>query len=75
MGITILYSWDNKERKIMTPKHFKELAEIIAKHNSRMEDNSDPDLFNDIVSFCASQNQNFNLNTFADAVEENRKEL
>ena len=59
----------------MTRKHFKELAEIIAKHDSRMKDNSDPDLFNDIVSFCASQNQNFNLNTFADAVEENRKEL
>ena len=40
-----------------------------------MKDNADPDLFNDIVSFCASQNQYFNLNTFADAVEENRKEL
>ena len=54
----------------MTKKHFKELAEILAKHNLRMEDNADPDLFNDVVSFCASQNQYFNLNTFADAVEE-----
>ena len=59
----------------MTRKHFKKLAEIIAKHNSRMEDNSDPDLFNDIVSFCASENQYFQLDTFANAVEENRKEL
>ena len=59
----------------MTRKHFKELAEILAKHNLRMEDNDDPDLFNDVVSFCASQNQYFNLNTFADEVEKNRKEL
>ena len=59
----------------MTRKHFKKLAEILAKHNSRMGDNADPNLFNDVVSFCASQNQYFNLNTFADAVEENRKEL
>ena len=54
----------------MTRKHFKELAEILAKHNLRMGDNADPKLFNDVVSFCASQNQYFNLNTFADAVEE-----
>ena len=54
----------------MTRKHFKELAEILAKHNLRMGDNADPNLFNDVVSFCASQNQYFNLNTFADAVEE-----
>ena len=59
----------------MTKKHFKELAEILAKHNLRMKDNADPDLFNDIVSFCASQNQYFQLDTFADAVEKNRKEL
>jgi len=59
----------------MTKKHFKELAEILAKHDLRMKDNADPDLYNDIVSFCASQNQYFNLNTFADAVEKNRKEL
>ena len=59
----------------MTRKHFKELAEILAKHNLRMEDIADPDLFNDVVSFCASQNQYFNLNTFADEVEKNRKEL
>ena len=59
----------------MTKKHFKELAEILAKHNLRMKDNADPDLFNDIVSFCASQNQYFQLDTFADAVKKNRKEL
>ena len=59
----------------MTRKHFKELAEILAKHDLRMGDNADPDLFNDIVSFCASQNQYFQLDTFADAVEKNRKEL
>ena len=59
----------------MTKKHFKEQAEILAKHNSRMKNNADPDLFNDIVSFCASQNQYFQLDTFADAVEKNRKEL
>ena len=59
----------------MTRKHFKELAEILAKHNFRMGDNADPNLFNDVVSFCASQNQYFNLNTFADEVEKNRKEL
>ena len=59
----------------MTRKHFKKLAEILAKHNSRMGDNADTDLFNDIVSFCASQNQYFQLDTFADEVEKNRKEL
>ena len=59
----------------MTRKHFKKLAEISAKHNSRMGDNADTDLFNDIVSFCASQNQYFQLDTFADAVEKNRQEL
>ena len=59
----------------MTRKHFKKLAEILAKHNSRMGDTADTDLFNDIVSFCASQNQYFQLDTFADAVEKNRKEL
>ena len=59
----------------MTKKHFKELAEILAKHNLRMKNNADPDLFNDIVSFCASQNQYFQLDTFANAVEKNRKEL
>ena len=59
----------------MTKKHFKELAEILAKHDLRMKDNADPDLYNDIVSFCASQNQYFQLDTFADAVEKNRKEL
>ena len=75
MCITFLYTWDYKERKVMTKKHFKKLAEILAKHNSRMEDNADPDLFNDIVSFCASENQYFQLDTFADAIEKNRKEL
>ena len=55
----------------MTRKHFKELAEILAKHYSRMKDNSDEHLFNDIASFCASQNQYFQLDTFADAVEKN----
>ena len=45
----------------MTRKHFKKLAEILAKHNSRMMDNADPDLFNDIVSFCAGENQYFQL--------------
>ena len=59
----------------MTRKHFKKLAEILAKHDLRMGNNADPDLFNDIVSFCASQNQYFQLDTFADAVEKNRKEL
>ena len=59
----------------MTKKHFKELAEILAKHNSRMKNNADTDLFNDIVSFCAGENQYFQLDTFADAVEKNRKEL
>ena len=69
-----LYTWDNRKED-MTKKHFKELAEILAKHNLRMKDNADPDLFNDIVSFCASQNQYFQLDTFADAVKKNRKEL
>ena len=59
----------------MTRKHFKKLAEILAKHNLRMGDNADPDLFNDIVSFCAGENQYFQLDTFANAVEKNRKEL
>ena len=40
-----------------------------------MKDNDDPDLFNDIVSFCAGENQYFQLDTFANAVEKNRKEL
>ena len=38
-----------------------------------MKDNSDPDLFNDIVSLCASENQYFQLDTFANAIEENKK--
>ena len=59
----------------MTKKNFKELAEILAKHNLRMKNNADPDLFNDIVSFCAGENQYFQLDTFANAVEKNRKEL
>ena len=59
----------------MTKKHFKELAEILAKHNLRMKNNADPDLFIDIVSFCAGENQYFQLDTFANAVEKNRKEL
>ena len=57
----------------MTKKHFKELAEILAKHNLRMKNNADPDLFNDIVSFCAGENQYFQLDTFAKAVEENKE--
>ena len=57
----------------MTRKHFKKLAEILAKHNSRMGDNADPELFNDIVSFCAGENQYFQLDTFAKAVEENKE--
>ena len=57
----------------MTRKHFKKLAEILAKHNSRMKDNADPDLFNDIVSFCAGENQYFQLDTFAKAVKENKE--
>ena len=59
----------------MTKKHFKELAEFLATHNLRMKNNADPDLFNDIVSFCAGENQYFQLDTFANAVEKNRKEL
>ena len=58
----------------MTRKHFEELAEILAKHYSRMKDDSDNHLFNDIVSFCASQNQYFNLTLFAVAVEKYKKE-
>ena len=57
----------------MTRKHFKKLAEILAKHNSRMKDNADSDLFNDIVSFCAGENQYFQLDTFAKAVKENKE--
>ena len=57
----------------LSRKHFKELADILAKHYSRMKDNSDPDLFNDIVSLCASENQYFQLDTFANAIEENKK--
>ncbi len=62
----------------MTRKHFKKLAEILAKHNSRMMDNADPDLFNDIVFFCAGENQYFQLDTFCSmvrtiAVEENKE--
>ena len=57
----------------LSRKHFRELADILAKHYSRMKDNSDPDLFNDIVSLCASENQYFQLDTFANAIEENKK--
>ena len=53
----------------MTRKHFKELAKILG------ENNADEKLIDDIISFCASQNQYFQLDTFADAVEKNRKEL
>ena len=57
----------------LSRKHFRELADILAKHYSRMKDNSDEHLFNDIASFCASQNQYFQLDTFANAIEENKK--
>ncbi len=55
----------------MTRKHFKELAEILGKHYSRMKDNADQHLFNEISSFCASENQYFQLDTFAKEVEKN----
>ena len=69
MGITILYSWDNKERKIMTRKHFKELARILG------ENNADEKLIADVVFFCIENNKDFNLDTFEKAIKENRKEL
>ena len=54
----------------MTRKHFKELAKILG------ENNADAKLITDIVFFCIdnSKNQNFNLDTFEKAIEENRKE-
>ena len=53
----------------MTRKHFKELAKILG------ENNADEELIDDIISFCASQNQYFQKGIFVDAVEKNRKEL
>jgi len=53
----------------MTRKHFKELAKILG------ENNADAKLIDDIISFCASQNQYFQKGIFVDAVEKNRKEL
>ena len=46
----------------MTRKHFKELAKILG------ENNADEKLIDDIISFCASQNQYFQKGIFEKSI-------
>ena len=52
----------------LSRKHFREIARILG------ENLADDDLINEFVSFCASQNQYFQKQTFIDAIEKEMKE-
>ena len=52
----------------LSRKHFREIARILG------ENLADDDLINAFVSFCASQNQYFQKQTFIDAIEKEMKE-
>ena len=52
----------------LSRKHFREIARILG------ENLADDELINEFVSFCASQNQYFQKQTFIDAIEKEMKE-
>ena len=51
----------------LSRKHFREIARILGQNLA------DDDLINEFVSFCASQNQYFQKQTFLNAIEDNKK--
>ena len=61
----------------LSRKHFREIAKILGSNLSYNDDDSKyiaSDLINAFVSFCASQNQYFQKQTFIDAIEKEMKE-
>ena len=61
----------------LSRKHFREIAKILGSNLSYNDDDSKyiaNDLINAFVSFCASQNQYFQKQTFIDAIEKEMKE-
>ena len=61
----------------LSRKHFREIAKILGSNLSYKDDDSKyiaSDLINAFVSFCASQNQYFQKQTFIDAIEKEMKE-
>ena len=63
----ILIRKDNKKMSL-SRKHFREIARILGQNFAN------DDLINEFVSFCASQNQYFQKQTFIDAIEKEMKE-
>ena len=60
----------------LSRKHFREIAKILGSNLSYKDDDSKyiaSDLINAFVSFCASQNQYFQKQTFLNAIEDNKK--
>lgn len=51
----------------LSRKHFREIARILGQNFAN------DDLINEFVSFCASQNQYFQKQTFLNAIEDNKK--
>jgi len=78
----ILFSYNVPIRKdniymALSRKHFREIAKILGSNLSYNDDDSKyiaNDLINAFVSFCASQNQYFQKQTFIDAIEKEMKE-
>ena len=67
---------DNKKMSL-SRKHFREIAKILGSNLSYKDDDSKyiaGNLINAFVSFCASQNQYFQKQTFIDAIEKEMKE-
>ena len=52
----------------LSRKHFREIARILG------ENLADDEVINEFVSFCASQNQYFQKQTFIEAIEKEMKE-
>ena len=52
----------------LSRKHFREIARILGQNFANDE------IVNEFVSFCASQNQYFQKQTFIDAIEKEMKE-
>ncbi len=62
----------------LSRKHFREIAKILGSNLSYKDDDSKyiaSDLINAFVSFCASQNQYFQKQTFIDAIEKEMKDI
>ncbi len=55
---------------MLTKKHFKELALIIAQSNNNFEE-----LVNNLINFCKSNNPKFNEKTFINAIDNAQLQL